>query len=137
MNIIVIAGAPDTGKTTFAKKLEGSMRVIHTDDYKDISWEDQSRVLATRLFDFPNISCVAIEGLCALRGVRKAVEYGWIKDGPIHMGGCKVTVFMFDTPYGPAYDASLAKAQRTILEDLVKKFPSTTVYNVSTDGKGE
>lgn len=134
MNIIVIAGAPDTGKTTFSQKLEGSMRVIHTDDYKDIPWEDQSRVLATRLFDFPNIKCVAIEGLCALRGVRKAVEYGWIQDG---RDGCKVTVFMFDTPYGPAYDTSLAKAQRTILKDLVKKFPSTTVYNVSTDVKGE
>ncbi len=136
MNIIVIAGAPDTGKTTFSKKLETSMPVIHTDDYKDIPWEDQSKVLATRIldsFNSPIRNCIVIEGLCALRGVRKAVEYGWVQDGPVHMGGCKVTVFMFDTPYGPAYDASAAKAQRTILEDLVKKFPNTTVYNV----KGE
>lgn len=131
MNIIVIAGAPDTGKTTFSKKLETAMTVIHTDDYKDIPWEDQSKVLATKLLETfkyrTNSVCVAIEGLCALRAVRKMAEYGWLGVPD------KVTVFMFDTPYGPAYDASLAKAQRTILEDLVKKFPSTSVYYV----KGE
>lgn len=130
MNIIVIAGAPDTGKTTFAKKLETSMPVIHTDDYKDIPWEYQSKVLAGKLLEFKYSTdsvCVAIEGLCALRAIRKMAEHDWL--GILD----KVMVFMFDTPYGPAYSASLAKAQRTILEDLVKKFPSTSVYNV----KGE
>ncbi len=128
MNIIVIAGAPGTGKTTFSRKLEGSMRVIYTDDLKDIPWESQSGILATAIVHKPLEKVVAIEGLCALRGVRKAVEYGWIDTDD------SVTVFMFTEPYDLGrYSESLAKAQLTILADLIKKFPNTTVYYVKKD----
>lgn len=126
MNITIVAGAPGTGKTFFTDRIYNWVR-INSDDYKDVPWEAQSVVLATLIREkamYGNGSMV-VEGLCALRGLRKAIEFGWVTSEDT------VTVVMMKSIRSVSrYDERQAKAQQTILASVLEKLPTVVVYDL-------
>lgn len=122
MNITIVAGAPGTGKTFLADRIDNWVR-INSDDYKDVPWEAQSVVLATLIRE--DGTNVLVEGLCALRGLRKAIEFGWVTSEDT------VTVFMMKSIRSVSrYDERQAKAQQTILSTILEKLPTVVVYDL-------
>lgn len=122
MNITIVAGAPGTGKTFLADRIDNWVR-INSDDYKDVPWEAQSVVLATLIRE--DGTNVLVEGLCALRGLRKAIEFGWVTSEDT------VTVFMMKSIRSVSrYDERHAKAQQTILATILEKMPTVVVYDL-------
>ena len=123
MNLTIVAGAPGTGKTFLSDRLEAYTR-INSDDYKDVPWEAQSIVLATLIKENGHCSLL-VEGLCALRGLRKAIDFGWVTSEDT------VTVFMMKSiRSAPRYDERQAKAQQTILATILEKLPTVVVYDL-------
>lgn len=123
MNITIVAGAPGTGKTFLADRIDNWVR-INSDDYKDVPWEAQSVVLATLIREKAMYGMV-VEGLCALRGLRKAIEFGWVTSEDT------VTVFMMKSIRSVSrYDERQAKAQQTILSTILEKLPKVVVYDL-------
>lgn len=126
MSITVVAGAPGTGKTFFADRFCNYASVrINSDNYKDVPWEAQSIVLATLIKDAGPGAGVVVEGLCALRGLRKAIDFGWVTSEDT------VTVFMMKSIRSVSrYDERQAKAQQTILATILEKLPTVVVYDL-------
>lgn len=127
MNITIVAGAPGTGKTFLADRFFNYAFVrVNSDTYKDIPWEAQSVVLATLLKDAgEHAAGVLVEGLCALRGLRKAIDFGWVTSEDT------VTVFMMKSIRSVSrYDERQAKAQQTILASVLEKLPTVVVYDL-------
>lgn len=126
MNITIVAGAPGTGKTFLADRIDNWVR-INSDDYKDVPWEAQSVVLATLIREkaMYGSGFMVVEGLCALRGLRKAIEFGWVSSEDT------VTVFMMKSIRSVSrYDERQAKAQQTILTSILEKMPTVVVYDL-------
>ncbi len=126
MNITIVAGAPGTGKTFLTDRIDNWVR-INSDDYKDVPWEAQSVVLATLIREkaMYGSGVVVVEGLCALRGLRKAIEFGWVTSEDT------VTVFMMKSIRSVSrYDERQAKAQQTILSTILEKLPTVVVYDL-------
>ena len=66
--LIVVSGPAGGGKTTFAKSLEGDgVRVISTDDFIGIPWDEVSSAVAEAMKDPP--PTVVIEGVRAISSV--------------------------------------------------------------------
>lgn len=64
-----IAGGPNTGKTTLSKRVQ-DRRVVGTDAYKEIPWEDvPHRMIA----DVKDDSTYCIEGVQVARALRKGL----------------------------------------------------------------
>lgn len=129
MNITIVAGAPGTGKTFLVDRTIGFdfLLRINSDDYKDVPWEAQSVILATLIKEKAKYcsGTIVVEGLCALRGLRKAIDFGWITSEDT------VTVFMMKSIRSVSrYDERQAKAQQTILTSVLEKLPTVVVYDL-------
>ena len=70
---IAITGAPKAGKTTYADRLANRLgvAVVHTDDYKDMEWSEQSAHAADVM---AKPTTVLTEGTTVPRALRKMLE---------------------------------------------------------------
>jgi adenylate kinase family enzyme len=127
---VAITGAPRAGKTTLASRLAGETHnpptVSHTDDFKHLSWSDQSLATALAL----NQSEV-IEGTTVARGLRK-----WLKANPA--GKPVDTLFYLPTSREQltAGQSSMAQGINTVLREIVPELRARGVTIAVLDGAG-
>ena len=99
---LAITGAPKTGKTTLARKLDdGKRRLFHNDDFKHLEWSAASEHIAKEVNEHDG-PCI-VEGVTVPRALRKGMRVDavlWLskpyreqKAGQVAMGkGCQTVL---------------------------------------------
>lgn len=113
---IAIAGGPRTGKTTLANRIDDRER-IHTDQFRELAWEDQPQAVLDRCAPFERF---VVEGVQVARALRKGLAVDlviWLR-----------TALVETTPR----QQGMAKGVRTVLDTWISTGAGAPALN---DGK--
>lgn len=108
---IAIVGGPKTGKTTLSTSVN-DRPVYHTDESREIPWEDQSQYWVDKIKE-PSF---VLEGVQAARALRKGLQV----DAIVHL----------EEPHQNLSKGqqSMAKGHEKILSDVISKNPHLPLY---------
>lgn len=107
----VITGGPNTGKTTLSLDEGGGPGILHLDDFKGRTWEEQGALASDAIDTMPHGATV--EGAQATRGLRQ-----WLKDNPTGKPCDEVVHCRTVRGEQTGPQAAMAKGVETVLNEI-------------------